>query len=130
MTDAQWHVFFISAANVLGGENPTAKHSLSRCSWTTFDRLQSDAGYWTGGVPSLDDIWESSIADGGAWGQPFLFSQLAHVIIPRQFEWEDTSGPDWTTVTRRQDLEAFSAMLSKLDVPHRVTELVLEVKCF
>ena len=130
MTDAQWQAFFVAAADVLGAGHPIAKFSKSWCAWTTFDRLQSDAGYWTGGVPGHGDISMNGIGDGGAWSQPFLYSGLAHVVVPCQFDWEDTPGPNWTMGTRHQNLEALSLRLTELGVPHRATELVLEVKCY
>lgn len=130
MNDTQWHEFFTAAADVLGRGNPLAEHSFSWCAWTTFDRLSADAGYWTSGLPASEDIFGTYIGDGGVWGQPFYFSQLAHLIVPRTFTYDDPPGPNWTYRERVQDLDRLSAKLQAADVPHRLTDLVLELKCY
>ncbi len=130
MNDAQWHAFFKAAAEVLGPGSRLAEHSQSWCAWTTFDRLGSDAGYWTAGLPAADDIFATFIGDNGVWGQPFHFSQLAHLLVPRKFMCDEPSGPNWTYRERVQDLESLSARLREAEIPHRLTDLVLELKCF
>jgi hypothetical protein len=125
-----WHRFFLSAAEVLGLGHRVARFSESWCSWTTFGRLQDDAGYWTGGIPALPDVFETHIGDGGVWGQPFLFSDLAHVIIPCKFYWETGPGVEYQNGWRIQPVEILSKELRALDVPHRLTDLVLEIKCY
>ena len=130
MNDAHWHTFFTTAAEVLGPGKRLAEHSQSWCSWTTFDRLSEDAGYWTRGLPALEDIFETYIGDNGVWSQPFHFSQLAHLIVPRKFMCDEPPGPNWTYRERVQNLEGLSARLQKAEIPHRLTELVLELKCF
>ena len=57
----------------------------SRCAWTLFDRLSSDLHYWTCGLPALNDVGDTHIKDSGVWGQPFLYSSLAHIVVPRHF---------------------------------------------
>jgi len=130
MNDAQWYTFFTLAAEVLGPGNRLAEHSHSWCSWTTFDRLSVDAGYWTGGLPALEDIFETSIGDNGVWGQPFHFSQLAHLIVPRKFMCDEPPGPNWTFRERVQNLEGLSTKLRTAEIPHRLTELVLDLQCY
>lgn len=72
MNPAQWHQFFLVASEVLGPGSHVARFSESWCSWTTFDRLLVDAGYWAAGIPARRDIFETHIGDGGVWGQPFV----------------------------------------------------------
>jgi hypothetical protein len=125
-----WHRFFVAAADVLGPGNRLARFSESWCAWTTFDRLNLDAGYWTGGIPARADVFETHIGDSGVWGQPFLFEQIAHVIVPREFYWETERGAQYQNGWRTQALDALSEKLRQLEVPHRATQLVLEVKCY
>lgn len=130
MKDAQWYSFFTAASEVLGPGDRLAENSQSWCAWTTFERLSVDAGYWTRGLPAAEDIFETYIGDNGVWGQPFHFSQLAHVVVPRKFMCDEPPGPSWTYRERVQDLENLSAKLHAAEVPHRVTELILEIKCY
>ena len=130
MTDREWHQFFRTAIGVLGAGEMAPAATPSWCSWTTFTRLFGDAGYWTAGLPSVKDIRETHIADGGLWGQPFLFSDLAHIIIPREFYWETTIAPGWKCGARGQDIARLSGELKAVGVPHRLTDKVLEVKVY
>jgi hypothetical protein len=130
MSPLHWHRFFLIAAEVLGAGHFVAQHSQSWCAWTTFGRLGEDAGYWTRGLPARDEVFETHIGDGGVWGQPFDFSDLAHLIVPREFYWETAPGPEWACGSKRQDIMRLSQALEAAGVPHRLTELVLEVKCY
>lgn len=130
MDVAQWHRFFATSVEVLGAGEWHAERSPSWCAWTTFTRLREDSGYWTCGLPAAADVLETQIVDGGVWGQPFLFSDLAHVLVPREFTWETTSGPNWIRRSRHQDLATLARRLGEAGVPHRLTELALEVKCY
>jgi hypothetical protein len=130
MTDAQWYAFFVAASEVLGPGSRLAEKSQSWCAWITFEKLSVDAGYWTSGVPSREDIFATHIGDSGVWGQPFTFSQLAHIVVPRRFMCDEPPGPNWAYRERVQNLEGLSAKLHAAGVPHRVTELMLEIKCY
>jgi hypothetical protein len=100
------------------------KQSNTWCSWTTFRRLtESDAGYWTAGLPNAEDIGESYIKDGGVWGQPFFYSEIAHLIVPGTFVDLDTG------TVKSQDIERLSREL-KAGVPCNLTAGVLEIKLF
>lgn len=79
MTDEQWRTFFMAAFNILGEGDFFAARSKTRCGWTTFKRLSSDAGYWSSGLPNPSDIKQNCIGDGGVWGQPFFYSDIAHL---------------------------------------------------
>ena len=114
---------------VLGSGDPAAAKSNSWCAWTTFARLSDDAGYWTGGLPRESDIGTRGITDGGVWGQPFLYAQIAHVLVPAKFIRETgTATPQYSAGEVQQDLEALSAALNAARIAHRKTELVLEIK--
>lgn len=130
MTDAQWKEFFLLAVRQLGEGSHSSRESPSWCSWTTFTRLTIDAGYWTSGLPHLADITDRDIADGGAWGQPFQYSDIAHLILPRSFFWESAGGPGYVNGKKEQNISALSVALQAAAIPHRVTDVVLEVKVF
>lgn len=130
MDNAKWRSFFLVCAEQLGPGHTDSGCSASWCSYTTFDRLTGDAGYWTMGLPAAAEVETWGIRDGGTWGQPFLFERLAHVIVPREFYWERGRGADWECGSRAQDLVALSAALGAANVEHRLTDLVLEIKVF
>ncbi|MGM9483947.1 hypothetical protein ACS5PN_22305 [Roseateles sp. NT4] len=133
MTDQQWKTFFEACATVLGsdGHRDPAK-STTWCAWTLFDRLSSDLHYWTCGLPALQDVAGSHVKDGGVWGQPFLYTTLAHIVIPRTFDWEagDFADDTHTHGTKVQNLDELSRVLASSGVPHRLTDLVLEIKLY
>ncbi len=85
MTDQEWLTFFQTCCRVLGAGTCWAYDSESWCAWTTFSRLTRDSGYLTSGIPKLEELLSTHVADGGTWGQPFAYSELAHVIVPRVF---------------------------------------------
>lgn len=130
MDNVTWFAFFKAAAELLGPGCWNARQSESWCAWTTFGRLKEDAGYWTAGLPASSEVFETYIGDSGVWGQPFHFSQIAHLIIPSEFSWESEPGPNWQQGTKIQNIEALSQRLHVLEIPHRKTELVLEIKCY
>ena len=130
MTDEQWRLFLFTCSQVLGAGQPQAWRSNSWCAWTTFESLVTSLHYWAAGIPAERDLGATGTTDGGAWGQPFSYKSLAHVIVPREFYWERQSGEGFEHGTRRQDLGRLSAELKRQQVPHRATELVVEVKLF
>jgi hypothetical protein len=130
MEDRHWQAFFTTAVEVLGSGDLLPGKTPSWCSWTTFTRLAIDAGYWTHGLPRREDILETYIADGGIWGQPFSYADLAHIIVPREFYWESKIGPGWECGSRLQDIEALSKRLNANDVTHRLTDRLLEIKLY
>lgn len=130
MTNDQWRTFFSLCALVLGPGERTAANSQSWCAWTTFDRLISDTGYWTGGLLAAPDLMETHTVDGGPWGQPFSYESIAHVVIPREFYWEIAAAGRFDNGTRTQDIQRLSRELAAAGIPHRLTDLVLEVKLY
>ena len=131
MSDKEWQTFFLTAVDILGEGSYGLAETQSWCSWTTFGRLTDDAGYWTAGLPRKKEILETYIADSGIWGQPFSYSQLAHVIIPCEFYWEKVAvDKEFICGYRQQDINTLSLALKKLDIQHRATDRVLELKVY
>lgn len=130
MDDAEWKSFFLICADQLGTGEQFAAASASWCAFTTFGRLNEDVGYWTMGLPAAEDVEPWGIRDGGTWGQPFRFDDLAHVIVPAKFYWERGQGPDWECGYRTQALGPVSAALHVARIEHRLTDLILEIKLF
>jgi hypothetical protein len=129
-SDADWRAFFGVCARVLGHGDWFAARSDSWCSWTTFRRLAEDGHYWEAGLPNESELCDTYIADGGAWGQPFLYHELAHVLVPRTFNWESGTGADHRAGIKQQDIDRISSELRSDGIPHRITERLLEVKLF
>ncbi len=126
LTNQQWQLFFQACSNILGSGNM----NNSRCAFTTFCMLESDLKYWVRGLPNFVDINSDGIADGGVWGQPFLFSDIAHIIIPQKFSWYWKPGKNFTEGEKYQDIVRLSQALNDLGIPHRLTDLVLEIKIY
>jgi hypothetical protein len=132
LTNEQWREFFLACSELLlpGEWTPVPVREGSWCRFTTFDRLQTDAGYWGHGLPRSEDIGLEWINDGGVWGQPFRFCDLAHVIIPRRIFWE-TQGPGpYECGEVSQELEPLSDALAQKGIQHRLSDLVLEIKFY
>jgi len=130
MEDKLWKTFFSACAEILGPGSHKSNLSSSWCAWTTFDRLGDDAGYWTCGLPAESELRDSYIADGGTWGQPFSYAQLAHVIVPAEFYWEVVQPGDFRCGHKKQAIRDLSDRLSVRGVPHRLTEKILEIKLY
>lgn len=125
-----WHKLLRIASRELAMAPCVAPAKWSWCSWTTFDRLGEDAGYWAATLPLEREILEDGTSDGGSWGQPFLYNQLAHLIIPRRFYWEQLSTQGFESGVHTQDLERVSQRLTAEKIAHRLTAYVLEVKLY
>ena len=136
MNHDMWKVFFETCATILGAGCHNRITSESWCAWTTFDRLTDDCQYWSGGIPALEDIDETTIKDSGVWGQPFHYEQLAHIIIPKSFYWEisekniENDGYKFEQGNKIQNIELLSKSLTEKNIPHRLTNLLLEVKFY
>jgi hypothetical protein len=132
LSDDQWHRFFVLCAKVLEPGDPWLAKSKSYCVFTTFDRLKTDVHYWQCGLPLEKEINDTWIADGGVWGQPFSFQNLAHIVIPRTwgFEHPDQDGMPAAYEERTQHIETLSRSLKGEGIDHRLTNLVLEIKCY
>ena len=130
MSDEQWLTFFRVCASVLGQGSAPVEQSASWCAWTTFNSLKESVQYWSAGLPQEAELGPHGTTDGGTWGQPFSYQSLAHVIIPKEFYWESAAAPGFRHGTKRQDIEWLSRELTNVGVQHRLTELVLEIKCY
>lgn len=133
LTNEHWREFFLVCAELLlpGDLKPVPVPEGSWCRFTTFDRLQTDAGYWGHGLPAHDDIGLEMIKDGGVWGQPFRFSDLAHLLIPRRVFWESQwSSQPYECGEMVQELVLLSEKLIEKGIQHRLTDLVLEIKLY
>lgn len=131
MRDDQWKNFFLASRDVLGQGANNSCLSESWCAWTTFQALKyGGIHYWTCGIPEYSEILDTHIQDGGLWGQPFYYDDLAHVIIPKTFYWETDGGPGFRNGTKTQDINALSERLAHQGIEHRITDLVLEIKLY
>lgn len=130
MNEEQWFNFFRACTEILGVGHSLQNLSENWCSWITFDRLNEDCRYWASGLPSASEIQSTFISDGGVWAQPFLYNSIAHIILPRKFYWESSSNGNFESGFKYQDLNILSKHLSICRVPHKVTDLVLEIKLY
>ena len=130
MNQAQWRSFFLIGSSVLGRGSATAALSDSWCAWTTFKRLKEDAGYWTAGFPSAEDAGNIGIADGSAWGQPFLYADIAHIIVPREFYWEKISSTGFDSGRREQNVDALSIALREAGISYSAGDYSLDIKLY
>lgn len=129
MTDQQWLVFFKICARILGPGDHRPTERGSWCAWTTFASLQEQLHYWSAGLPRESELGATGVADGGTWGQPFSYQDIAHIVIPREVYWE-VAAPDFTHGSKLQDIQRLSSELDAARLQHRLTELVLEVKLY
>ena len=100
------------------------------CSWTTFSRLADNAGYWTGELPLEAELLEKCTTDGGNWGQPFGYDELAHVIIPPTFTEEGRRAGQYTDWDHTQDIEGLSKRLDAAGIAHTLSVHALDIKLF
>lgn len=75
----------------------------------------------------LRDTWT---ADGGTWGQPFEYRDLAHMLIPRNVQWELFLNGTWVMVKHQQDIAGLSGALNNHGISHHLSDYALEVKLF
>jgi hypothetical protein len=130
MSNEEWRTFLCICSRVLGAGAWNAAQSQSWCAWTTFDRLTSDCGYWTAGVPAETDLLETYTVDGGPWRQPFSYQSIAHIVIPREFYWETIAPGHYENGNKVQDIQRLSKELTAAGIAHRLTDLVLEIKLY
>jgi hypothetical protein len=132
MNDSSWRALLVAARRVLGRGDSVAWASDSWCAWTTFPTLRDGVvAYWTSGLPEETELLEAWVADGGTWGQPFRYADLAHLVIPAKFYWEQSDEKNGFRCGHKpQDIAGLSQILAAADIPHRLTDLVLEVKLY
>ena len=96
----------------------------------TFGSLADSVNYWRAGLLSLSDIGERGTNDSGPWGRPFVYQDLAHIIIPSEFYWQTVPPGQFSNGTKKQDIQELSGQLSAAGISHRLTDLVLEIKLY
>lgn len=103
----------------------------SWCCWTTFGRLRHLTVYWSGELPLESELGEKHVADGGSWGQPFAYPDIAHVIIPRTFDEEPWSeGGKFTQWQHEQDVDGLSTVLRAAGIDHNHHDFGVELKLY
>jgi hypothetical protein len=130
MRDVDWKSFFLVCRKILGKGSPDPLESESWCAWTTFRAIKEGIHYWYCGIPDFCEILDTHIADGGTWGQPFEYDDLAHVIVLASFYWETRGAPGFHSGLKHQAIEKVSLHLNELGIAHRKTEHVVEVKLY
>ena len=63
----------------------------------------------------FEDIGDTHIKNSGLWGQPFRYSEIAHVVIPRRFDFESGDFKDDTYAygIKVQEIDGRSKVLSQ-----------------
>jgi hypothetical protein len=112
--------------------NGSTPHKMrSWCCWTTFGRLECDTLYWSGELPVEAELDMTSVADGGSWGQPFRYREIAHIIIPRTFcEEHPSGGGEFTQWHHEQDIGGLSKALNSQGVDHNLLPFCVELKLY
>jgi hypothetical protein len=125
-----WKSFLEISRNTLGkgARNPCL--SASWCSFTTFCSLQHNVHYWNCGFPNVSELLDDRTIDGGLWSQEFFYEDMAHVIIPSQFYWENSSNGIFQNGYKKQNIVLLSKKLRVANIRHRLTDIVLEVKLY
>jgi hypothetical protein len=131
LDDGQWRALLGAARTVLGRGASLAWGSESWCAWTTFQSLKHGVHYWACGLPEQEELLETRTSDGGTWMQSFSYDDIAHLLLPRKFYWERVGpGMPFENGYKRQNIDALSKELTHMEIDHRLTELVLEVKLY
>jgi len=102
----------------------------SWCAFTTFSSIENGARYWNCGFPEEIDLLEDRVADGGLWRQSFLYTDIAHIVIPVSFWCEGFNEGEFFCGKKYQDLDALSMALDAIRAVYRRTELVIEIKLY
>lgn len=129
LSNAHWKAALVACRRILGAGSWDAAQSASWCAFTTFASLEHRLTYWACGLPEEREFLEDRTLDGGLWRQSFLYTDLAHLIVPARFYWERTDG-GFASGHRQQDLRALSSAWAEQRIPFRLTERVLELKLY
>jgi hypothetical protein len=125
-----WRKFFVVTIQHLDLSPGPAPGPRSWCSWTTFDRLAVDAGYWTAPVLTEDALGSEGTKDFGHWRQPFPYSSLAHFILPRTFHWEKNDSREYIFTNHDQDIVGLAEKLQCNNIDCHLSGIALEIKLF
>ena len=129
MNDNDWKLCLQMCRRQLGLGDWDAYLSESWCAFTTFGGLTHGVHYFNCGFPAENECLDTHTMDGGVWRQSFEYSDLAHLVIPKTFYWE-RSVNGFTNGYKEQDINALSAELLKINIEHRLTDKVLEIKLY
>ena len=129
MTDEQWKITLQSCREFLGPGDWDPYLSQSWCAFTTFSSLIHGIQYFSCGLPAEGDCLATHIKDGGIWRQSFEYTDLAHLIIPKTFYWERTIY-GFESGYKEQKIGDLSRKLRELQIPHELTDLLLEIKLY
>ena len=130
MTNSEWKLFLQTSRSTLGKGASLSWASESWCAWTTFSSLRHQLTYWACGLPDESELLENSTVDAGLWTQSFSYSDIAHLVIPSSFYWERVVDNNFQSGFKNQDIALLSQKLSQLNIKHRKTDLVLEIKLY
>jgi hypothetical protein len=128
MTNLEWKKFFDLGNEVLGAGSQGLLVSENWCSWTTFDRLLRSGGYWQCGLPRPGEYHDWGVGDGGVWGQPFRYEEIAHLIVPRTFEFADIYKGEFIYKKTEQKIDALSDLLLLANIDHILSDWALEFR--
>jgi hypothetical protein len=130
MTNDDWRRFFVIAHEILVPGDWRSSKSTSWCAYATFGSLEKGAFYYNAGIPSPFELGIISLKDGGTWREPLSYDELAHIVVPKSFFWETESSGNYASGIRTQDIDGLSRALLHAGIPHRITEIVLEIKLY
>ena len=130
MDDYKWKMFMQNSRRIFGQGAWNAHLSQSWCAFTKFSSLENSVHYWCCGFPNEDECLDDRTVDGGLWRQSFEYRDLAHVVIPRSFYWETSNKDEFQSGRKNQDIDVLSLTLNKLEISHRKTNLILEIKLY
>ncbi|WP_243374120.1 hypothetical protein [Geotalea sp. SG265] len=130
MDDDKWRQTLQCCRRILGRGSWNPHLSESWCAYTTFSSLEHGIHYWSCGFPEEDECLDDKTVDGGLWSQSFHYQDLAHLVVPAKFYWEEYIDGKFEFGFKNQKITELSEELKKLKVPHRLTDLVLEIKLY
>lgn len=141
LTAEQWRTFFTIASRHIRGtlkssevtewsEPARVDFDISYCAWTVHDRLGYDTMYWTSPLPEERDLKDDYLRDGGKWGEPILYRDIAHVIIPSVFTEEYHIGRKFVMWSHTQEIYGLSKLLEEASIPHELHDKFLELKLY
>lgn len=125
-----WRCALIACRNILGVGSWDSSLSKSWCAFTTFSSLSHRTVYWNCGFPDEHELLTDRTSDGGLWRQSFHYSDLAHIVIPKNFYWERVQDSLFESGLKSQNLEALCEEFLSKGVPFNKSELVAEIKLY
>jgi len=130
MLNMNWKLFLSICRETLGKGSFNPYLSESWCSFTTFTSLSHNINYWSCGFPDKEDLLDDRTIDGGLWRQSFYYDDIAHIIIPSKFYWEEIIDNKFCCDYKKQNINLLIPKLGNNFPQLRQTELMLEVKLY